>query len=654
MADLLLIKGDNARLLWANKAFCTYYGMSNEALQGILDAQHSDPDDTLQYVQDDKFVFENQQVLDIASEPITDHKGTVRFFNTIKNPVLDENGRTLCTVGISRRIKNSAVTEKLKNARLETKTEIERLHSFLRSLPIPVAMIDLRMNYIAASKGWGEVILKGASMTKGSSMFHSFPHMEAQWREIFGRCLNGEHYVETEARLVMPDGSTEVVNFQVDPWFHEPYRVAGLILSVEVVTNRVAQRSELAQARDTAEAASRSKSQFLANMSHEIRTPLHGVIGMAELLRETSLNEDQHELLSTVKLSAEVLLRLINDILDFSKIEANKLEIHKSFFSLEDFINEVSRLHSSRFKEAGIEYIIKKNDPLPLSFENDVSRIHQVLGNILGNAVKFTPKGGSVMLEISVVPIKGSDEIFLKFAIRDNGIGIPLAQQNKIFDSFTQADPTITRQYGGSGLGLAIASRLVELMGGEIRLESEVGKGSTFECTVRGRARSELQSKVVSTEDSDKPGIVTALRPLRILVAEDNQVNQRLIRRILEKSGHSVVLVDDGAKAYQAFIEEEFDIVLMDIQMPMVSGDTATAKIRQFEMQSDDPPTPIIALTAFALQSDRERFVRSGFDAYLTKPLNVAELWSTIRRLVPANAFNGAALEKPKDKKVNF
>ncbi|HTS51431.1 MAG TPA: ATP-binding protein [Bryobacteraceae bacterium] len=402
-------------------------------------------------------------------------------------------------------------------------------------------------------------------------------------------------------------------------------------LEQEVVQRSLVNR-ELRQAKNKAEEAVRLKGEFLANMSHEIRTPLNGVTGMITLALDRCEDPEAREQLQLARNSAMSLTAILNDILDLSRVEAGKLKIESVPFNLRDMLRECLWIFDPAIREKRLSLTVNVAADCPERVLGDPIRLRQVLINLTGNAVKFTPDG-EIRVAVSM-PAPGT----LRFDVRDTGIGIPQDKLGVIFEAFTQADGSHTRRFGGSGLGLTITKRLVGLMGGQITAQSEPGNGSLFSVVLplaaapAGESSLELRATVPTSTPAK----------LHVLVAEDNPINQKVAAGILSRKGWTVTVASTGQQAYQAFLTNRFDLILMDVQMPEVDGLEASTLIRDWEREHSLERTPIVAVTAHASSAQHEQCIAHGMDAVVTKPIDIAALFETIQRVISASQVPAA------------
>ncbi len=390
-------------------------------------------------------------------------------------------------------------------------------------------------------------------------------------------------------------------------------------------------RKIIAKAKEVAEAATQAKSRFLANMSHEIRTPMNAIIGMTQLALEEKLDSKAKNYIQKVQVAAEGLLGIINDILNFSKIEAGMLELSPVHFQLKDVVGSALNLVKKGSAEKSIRIKVKLDQKVPKVYYADSLRLSQVLTNLLSNAVKFSKIQGNVTLEVSLEERVGAKAI-LRFAIEDEGIGISKKNQKKLFRSFSQADSSTHREFGGTGLGLVISKKIVELMGGKIWLESEEGKGTTFFFTVAMRVSD--QEAIMASSDNTQQIMQLSLKKLRgakILLVEDNMMNQELAQDLLERNSIEVRIANNGQEALDILAQETFDGVLMDCQMPVMDGYEATIKIRENPAYES---LPILAMTANAIEGDREKVIEVGMNDHISKPIDPVRMFITMAKWI--------------------
>jgi PAS domain S-box-containing protein len=543
-----------------------------------------------------------------------------------------------------------------KQAEDKLRASARQLLSFIEAAPVSVSMFDRNMVYLAASRLWTKNFGGGHEDLVGKQLYDVQPDLPELWKASHRQGMLGVRVENAEDLWALPDGRSLWIRWALQPWRDPRGEVGGVIITAEDVTEQKYHHDELARAKQAAESSSEAKSTFLATMSHEIRTPINGILGMTELTLDTELTEEQREQLDLVRYSAESLLTIINDILDFSKIEAGKLQLEYIPFAFRERINETVKVLKFRAeqKRLGLTLIVAPDIPENvLNVLGDPGRICQVLNNLVGNAIKFTERGG-ITITVNAVPAP-AEQIELHFQINDTGIGISPEKQKSIFEPFSQADGSTTRKYGGTGLGLTICLKLAEMMGGRVWLESEPGKGSTFHFTSKAGIQPAAAvdgAGIDGVEDgpltiaggtpgangkrpatAGNPSDLMRLQSGHILLAEDNAVNRKLAIRLLEKRGYTVRVACDGREVLALHEAEEFDLVLMDIQMPEMDGFEATGVIRERERTSGKH-VPIIALTAHALKGDEEDCRAAGMDGYITKPIRPVEMFAAMDELL--------------------
>jgi PAS domain S-box-containing protein len=524
--------------------------------------------------------------------------------------------------------------------RAQIRQEIAKLDKMVASIPDAVISADPQHRIVTWNVAAERIFGLPAAAALGQALDAFVPEAAAVIDRARQRAdgaaqdagaLPGSSPLQTSA--LGADGRSLQVEMNISEWVQDGQTYFTLI--VRDVSERLRLVEELKIAKEEAERASQAKSTFLANMSHEIRTPMNAVLGLTHLALRQATDERGRDYLERIQQSAQHLLGIIDDILDFSKIEADKLSLEHIGFSLAAVMENFSNLIVDKATAKGLKLGIDIGPDVPDALVGDPLRLGQILINYGNNAVKFTERG-DIHVQVDVLE-RGERDVVLRCAVRDTGIGLSEEHRQRLFQSFHQADPSTSRQYGGTGLGLAIAARLADMMGGQVGVDSRLGEGSTFWFTARfGLAASAALQADAGLPASPTPdggetfGLAAAGgRPLRVLVVDDNEVNLLIATEMLSHAGVQVHTAEDGAQALQQLQAEPFDLVFMDMQMPVMDGLEATRRIRAL---SDKPRVPIVAMTANALPSDRERCLQAGMDDVITKPIDPDRLVSVLRR----------------------
>ncbi len=630
MADscpsMLWVTNAGGEVEFINRAYRAFCGTTCEQLAGGKWEFLIHPDDAAEYV--GKFYRAVKEHTPFRAEArVRRADGEWRCFGSYAEPRLAPDGAFLGHIGLSADITMRMRAEQaLRSSEEKFRQLAENIREVFWMMP-PTADAMLYVSP-AYEQVWGRSC---ESLYQNPMAWVEAIHPDdlAQAHALFAQQIQGE-CVDSEYRIRTPDGQEKWIldrAFPIRDKAGQLIRVAGI---AEEITERKRYENELIQAREGANAANRAKSRFLANMSHEIRTPMNGVIGMIQLLLETDLSAEQRQYASVAQSSGRTLLALIDDILDLSKIEAGKMILEDRSFSVRQTVAEVVQLLQVQARAKELKLRSRVSRQMPPLLRGDAHKLRQVLINLCANAIKFTERG-EVTLEVTLKGVCG-DKAMIRFSIIDTGIGIRPEQASALFSPFVQADDSTTRKYGGTGLGLAISKQLVEMMGGTIGVKSREGQGSTFWFTIafeRALEPESVSSEEPVSEQPQQERINTAFvapggltGEARILVAEDNATNRAVALAQLKKLGYLADAVADGSEAVEALKTGGYDLVLMDCEMPVMDGFEATHLIRK----SGNPRIPIIALTASAMSGDRERCIREGMDAYLSKPVDLHQL----------------------------
>jgi len=514
----------------------------------------------------------------------------------------------------------------LKKVSDNLKIRAEELSTILITIPAYVYFKDVNLNYILVNQSYAELTGLPVDKITGRSLLEIFPHykstgyLETEQKVI---SLGKENYnIEEEIEF---NGQTRWVNTNLAPIRNPAGHIIGLIGISWDITERKHYESELKRAKELAEAGTMAKNEFIASISHEFRTPMNGILGLSEILKNTPLDESQADLLKGIVSSAENLLVLVNDLLDFSAIEAGKLELDFHPFILDRVLEDVFQMLNMKAREKFLDFSVLISEDVPKHLIGDSQRLRQIIINLAGNAVKFTEKGG---IEIHIHLLKSTvDRIMLRFEVIDTGIGIPQEAKESLFKVFSRVKQNKSKLIVGSGLGLSICKKLTDLLSGEIGVESEKGKGSTFWFTLPF----DLTGIKIQPKEKTGEAEFKLYTGKRVLVAEDNLINQKIVSFQLKRIGFEVDLVDNGQLALEKYDENCYDIVILDIQMPVMDGYEVAKAIRRKEAITRNH-IPVIALTANAMKGDKELYLAAGMDGYVSKPFTPETLLSAIQQ----------------------
>lgn len=529
------------------------------------------------------------------------------------SPLLDEQGN------ITGAIESVRDITKRKEAELAVKEQLVFIQALIDAIPSPIYYRDRQGVFQLCNDAFSTLVGRAHSEVIGAPLNEIFDAEFVQRHaELERPLLEGQDQLVYESQVLSASAPINAVMVHKASHKDAEGKVLGIVSVITDISDRKRMEVELLQAKDAAEAASQAKSRFLATMSHEIRTPMNAIMGLTDITLQSDLDPKQQQDLHAVMDSARHLLDVINDILDFSKIEADRLELEEIPFNMASVLGPLGHTFASQAQKQEVALTLDVDTNIPPSLLGDPFRLRQVLINLLGNALKFTKKG-EVCLKASLVKMDEEDGADVEFTVRDSGIGIPADQLKLIFESFSQAEGNISRRFGGTGLGLSISSRLVEIMGSELMVTSTPRKGSEFRFVVRfgiGRESDVPKERVEVQSD----------RSLRILVAEDNELNAKVAVQLFQRMGHDASAVYDGWDAVETLDQEDFDAVFMDLEMPNMDGLEATRRIRAGESGEKNKNIPIVAMTAHALSEVRDHCLKAGMSGFATKPIEYNRL----------------------------
>ncbi len=526
----------------------------------------------------------------------------------------------------------SKTSKDLKNALHELEKRADELNILLNTIPAFVFFKDKEYRYQLVNQAFTdfaqlkeeEVIGKG--LTDVFTNYKINEEYDIKERDVIEK---GQSFYNIEELLIK--GNKQLwVNTSLAPVVDSKGSIIGLIGVSWDITNQKNYQQELKRAKELAEEGARIKTEFLNNMSHELRTPLNAIVGMAEILKKSELDKSQKEYVDILLNAGDDLVSLINDVFEYSTLEAGKINLEKETFNLFDFFNELSIDVDRKAKEQGLDFELNFDRRMPEHVIGDKKRLMETVMNMVDNALKFT-RHGYVKIKVNCLENRQKRNCLIKFVVEDTGIGIPKTNQNRLFESFLQLDSSFTKKYKGTGLGLAISKRLVEMMQGEIGVESQPGKGASFWFTVILDLPDNEYGEI---NEEEEKRVKELLKNFRILLVEDNLINQKITKFTLIQTGCKVDVANHGLEALEKYKCSNYDLILMDIQMPVMDGLESTRKIRELEKNQDEHHAFIVALTANALKSDMENSMAAGMDGFIAKPFKPVDLFRVLHKLI--------------------
>jgi two-component system, sensor histidine kinase and response regulator len=631
---MIWIDRASGRVTYANRAACEHLGYRSEEMVGMW-VQQFDP------------LFSPATIAPIVAElertgqpanfetRFVRKSGTPRSIDATAFLALDED-RALFIISYK------DTTEQKRSAQ-ERKRQQALLSALLHSAADPVVFRSREGEYLRVNAAAAELAGLTPDEVTGKRPSEVLPPAIAAYLDKRDAEVIESNRSQTfEDPFRYPDGRHVLFETVVSPLYDGEGKSLGIVSMARNITERKKNEAAIRHAKEMAEEATRMKSDFLANMSHEIRTPMNAIIGMSHLLLKTDPTPRQRDYIDKVRASGQHLLGIINDILDFSKVEAGKLVIERAGFELRSVLDHVAQMVGDKVQAKGLDLVFDVGSDVPARVVGDPLRLGQILINYANNAIKYTEQG-EVAVSVRVQERAGQD-VLLHFAVTDTGIGLTDEQMGRLFQSFSQADSSTTRRYGGTGLGLAICKRLAELMGGQVGVESRFGQGSTFWATVRMGTGEAPAARALPRSGDDTQTRLSVRVGAHLLLVEDNDINQRVAGEILQDAGFRVDTAENGQIALDLCERTSYDLVLMDMQMPVMDGLTATEALRR---RAGWAEVPIVAMTANAMQRDRERCLQAGMNDFIAKPFNPDELFSVLARWLPARQPAPAAPAVP-------